>query len=74
MNRKSVRRAMKLTVFTIATALLFIGCSYLNNRFGFEDDHDIEEFFEEQIENQTGLDLDLTPSSPEEPVCNHPDH
>jgi hypothetical protein len=33
--------------------------------FKLEDDNEIEEFVEEVIEGKTGLDLDLSPSSPE---------
>ena len=33
--------------------------------FKLEDDNTAEEFVEEVIQDQTGLDIDLTPSSPE---------
>jgi len=37
----------------------------LNERLGLEDDHLLEEFAEEQIEQRTGWDIDLTPFSRE---------
>jgi hypothetical protein len=36
-----------------------------NKVFDLKDDNEIEEFVEEIIEGKTGLDLDLSPSSPE---------
>jgi hypothetical protein len=33
--------------------------------FGLKEDNDIEEFIEEVIEDQTGIDIDISPSSPE---------
>lgn len=46
-------------------ALISGGCQYLNNKAGLEDDHAIEEAVEKKIEDVTGLDVDLTPESPE---------
>ena len=51
---------------TVLFAMLWAtACSNLNEYFDLEDDHFIEEMFEQQIENQTGLDVDLTPDTPE---------
>ncbi len=41
------------------------GFSYFNSTVGLEDDNFIEESLEDLIEHQTGLDIDLTPSSDE---------
>ena len=40
-------------------------CSYLNQQLGLKDDNLGEEIIEEVIELKTGIDLDLTPGSPE---------
>jgi len=51
----------------LASCLIYccIGCEGLNRKFGLMDDHPAEEILEQQIENEIGLDIDLTPSSPE---------
>mgnify|MGYP003641330867 CR=1 FL=1 len=41
------------------------GCSYLNRKFSLKDDNFIEELIEQQIENKTGLTVDLSNESPE---------
>ena len=41
------------------------GCSLLNEALQIKDDHILEEFIEEIIENETGMQIDLTPESPE---------
>ena len=40
-------------------------CTRLNNKVGLQDDNFIEECVEALIENKTGLDVDLSPESPE---------
>lgn len=45
--------------------LIVCSCSALNAKFGLKDDNIIEEAIEKKIENKIGLDIDLTPSSPE---------
>ena len=47
------------------TLYLLCGCSSINKKFGLDDDNMIEELFEDLIEQKTGLDIDLTPGSPE---------
>ena len=42
------------------------GCSLLNEALQIKDDHILEEYLEMIIQNKTGLNLDLTPASPEE--------
>lgn len=61
-NKELLMRA----VFCIfAVAILLNACSSINKSIGLSDDNMIEEFVEAQIENQTGLDIDLSPSTPE---------
>jgi len=49
----------------VLCASLLGGCSYLNRKLGVKDDHFVEEMAERFIESETGLDIDLTPESPE---------
>lgn len=52
--------------FIIAVLALFLGgCQYLNHKIGLQDDHLLEEMIEKKIENELGLDIDLTPESQE---------
>ena len=51
----------KILLLTIALS----SCSQINERLDLEDDNDIEEIVEFVIEYKTGLDVDLTPSTPE---------
>lgn len=52
-----------LNVFVFC--LILCSCSTINRQLGIEDDNPIEETVEEVIKSETGLDLDLTPDSPE---------
>jgi len=57
---------MKRMIFAlIGLGLVVGGCSYLNSMLGLKDDNPIEEGIESMIEHQTGLDIDLTPGTPE---------
>lgn len=49
----------------ISMIVMCCGCSYINRKLGLQDDNFGEELAEEIIEMKTGLDVDLTPSSPE---------
>ena len=49
----------------IFIASVVLSCSTLNNMFKIKDDHVLEEFSEAIIKKETGLDIDLTPESPE---------
>lgn len=40
-------------------------CGYVNDYLGLEDDNWGEEIVEEIIDSQIGVDIDLTPGSPE---------
>lgn len=62
----------KLKILNIKTLLyiglvgiLMAGCNYLNRKFHLDDDNLIEEAIEGQIKENTGIDVDLTPSTPE---------
>lgn len=41
------------------------GCTAINKYIGLPDDNPLEEIAEQLIKNETGLDVDLSPSSPE---------
>lgn len=41
--------------------LLVSACSDLNKQAGLKDDHKLEQFLEEQIEEKTGIEVDFTP-------------
>lgn len=50
----------------IAILLSMTGaCTYLNRQAGLKDDNVIEEYIETQIQQQTGIDIDLSGDSPE---------
>lgn len=42
-----------------------VSCTWLNKKLGLRDDNIIEEAVEEAIKEETGLDVDMTPDSPE---------
>lgn len=59
--------------YGLASILCLIGvissvvlCVVLAKYMGLQDDNPIEEAVEEVIKEQTGLDIDLTPLTPEE--------
>lgn len=52
---------MKLAFVALVIALAFVSCSYLNKQLNLPEDHPIEQLTEFVIEQQTGLDIDLTP-------------
>lgn len=57
---------MKGIYVIVITSIFVTGCvSYWNDRAGLEDDNMIEEGAEFAIEQFTGMDIDLTPGSPE---------
>lgn len=55
---------MKDLIF-VALVLGLAGCSWINEKIGLSDDNPAEEIAEAIIEQKTGLDIDLTPDSPE---------
>jgi len=54
-----------LIIIALATlvVLMLEGCSKTN--FKYKEDNMAEEILEEVIKNKTGIDVDLTPSTPE---------
>lgn len=62
-NREVIMKA----VFALLAISLFLGgCTYLNKKMGLEDDHELEEAFENKIKDELGLEIDLSPSSKED--------
>lgn len=56
---------MKLLLLLVLAAGFMGGCSYLNQKLGMRDDNIIEEAVENKIQDVTGLNIDLSPESPE---------
>ena len=56
---------MKILIGLILLACTFGACTAINKYIGLPDDHPLEEIAEQQIKNETGFDVDLSPSSPE---------
>lgn len=56
---------MKLLILSALAILLLPSCSYINQKMGLQDDNLGEEVIEAVIKTETGLDIDLTPASPE---------
>lgn len=55
---------MKKALFSILL-LVLCGCSPINKWLGLPDDNIAEEMIEDIIKGRTGLDIDLTPETPE---------
>lgn len=51
--------------YMIFSLLMLCSCSAINAKMGLQDENFGEELIEEAIELKTGLDIDLTPGSPE---------
>ena len=59
---------MKKTVMLLLSLSFLTGChcvEWLNDKLGMKDDNVVEESVEGVIEHYTGVDVDLTPRSPE---------
>lgn len=57
---------MKLgAAWLVIIGALVVSCGTVNKYIGVGDDHEAEEISEAVIESYTGLDVDLTPHSPE---------
>lgn len=54
---------MKTLIFVCLVILS--GCSQINRKLGLPDDNLLEELTEDLIKEETGADIDLTPSTPE---------
>ena len=57
---------MMVLIASLATMIAVLcSCTYINTKMGMPDDWWGEEITEAVIKQETGLDLDLTPASPE---------
>ena len=56
---------METQTIIILDLLLLCGCGPINRYLGIEDDSIVEEMVEEAIQIKTGMNIDLTPNSPE---------
>lgn len=56
---------MSKLMIVIIFGPMMAGCSYINDYFSLPDDNVYEEVTEAAIKYETGLDIDLTPSTPE---------
>lgn len=63
MNIKGI--VMKILLILVVSGSIFYGCQYFNKAFGLDDDNILEEAVENKLKEHTGLDVDLTPDSPE---------
>lgn len=50
---------------SLILCVFLCSCGAINKKIGLEDDNPIEETVEEVIKIETGLNVDLTPDSPE---------
>lgn len=57
---KYIKTIKYILIFVIIIISYLNGCSYLNKKFGLQDDNIIEEYIEDIIESQTDLHIDLT--------------
>jgi hypothetical protein len=64
MNKK-LRASHSLFAVALLGCCVLSGCSYVNRFLGLDDDNVYEESIEGVIRYKTGLDVDLTPRSPE---------
>lgn len=65
-NNPELRESMKFGLAVVVIVCVFLGaCSWINSHIGLKDDNVAEESLEAIIKEQTGLDIDLSPESPE---------
>ena len=64
-NMNWKRFFMRIIILSIIIVACMGGCSYFNKTLGLKDDHVVEEMIEEKIKQETGVDIDLTPRTPE---------
>ena len=61
-NIKNIEYVLvRLGILVLLIASCFGGCDYLNKKFGLNNDNNYEQKIEEFIEEETGLNIDLTP-------------
>jgi hypothetical protein len=58
-------RVILRTLFALSLLALMVACTKCQQKLGLQDDWAGEEIAESIIKQQTGLDIDLTPGSPE---------
>ena len=56
---------LSVAILMTLVGILCCSCSYVNQKMGQKDDWLGEELLEAGIKVETGLDVDLTPDSPE---------
>ena len=56
---------MRIFLLLCFITVAFYACHPINEYFGMPDDNIAEELSEAAIKYETGLDIDLTPNSPE---------
>lgn len=56
---------MYIALIILSLCILAHGCQTLNDKTGMKDDNIIEESIEAVIKAETGIDMDLSPRSPE---------
>lgn len=54
-----------LILVAVISLIAVTACSVINKKLGLKDDNVAEECIEAVIDHKTGLQIDLTPSSPE---------
>lgn len=50
-----------ILIFSIFIIIFTGACTKINKYFGLKDDNDVEQMVEKVIEDETGLEVDLTP-------------
>ena len=56
---------IKMFVYMLLVMVLLYSCTECNGYLGLPNDHPVEQMAEHVIKENTGLDVDLTPESPE---------
>lgn len=51
--------------YYVTLSIIFCSCTPINSFFGLPDDNVGEEIVEDIIEGRTGVNIDLSPASPE---------
>lgn len=62
---ESYTHLLKFCAILFIVFLCCVSCQYYNRYFNLDDDWAGEEAIEQVIKNNTGIDIDLTPSTPE---------
>jgi len=65
MEKESKTGILKMALAAFVVVMLVVIFSCCTQFLGLKDDSPLEESLEELVEGYTGLDVDLTPESPE---------